>query len=133
MKAKDLRIDSIYDSVRWKQPVKLQLSDLNELYYRCYGAALDSEIIAEMFKPIELTEEWLIKLELIKQRDKPNDKYIWLFSFAGDFDCYFNVFGRNEICIEQYSEGALELEHIKYVHQLQNLYFALTGKELEIR
>ena len=27
----------------------------------------------------------------------------------------------------------IELEHIKYVHQLQNLYFALTGEELTLK
>ena len=30
-------------------------------------------------------------------------------------------------------DGAVYHEHIKYLHQLQNLYFALTGKELEIK
>ena len=35
------------------------------------------------------------------------------------------------------SESEIEVipflfKHIKYLHQLQNLYFALTGKELEV-
>lgn len=34
--------------------------------------------------------------------------------------------------LEDRESNGLELDHIQYLHQLQNLYFALTGTELEI-
>jgi hypothetical protein len=35
--------------------------------------------------------------------------------------------------VEQYSEGEEKLPHIKYLHQLQNLVFILTGEELIVK
>jgi len=66
-------------------------------------------------EPIPITEEWLLKLGFI------ND----------DAQRYF----KNGIYLILYDEGCTILHnqiHINYfyVHQLQNLYFALTGKEL---
>lgn len=69
--------------------------------------------------PIPLTKEWLLKLGIIY------DEFHDLFQIGGyDIDCgdnychfYFNEYG------DWYKE-------IKYVHQLQNLYFALTQEEL---
>jgi hypothetical protein len=37
-----------------------------------------------------------------------------------------------EVSLEQFGEGRCSLPHIKYVHQYQNLYYDLTGKELEV-
>jgi len=128
MKAKDLRIGNLLHTLEDKLTSVTEIitaKDLETIYFWCYNYN------ESQCKPIELTEEWLIKFGLVSLCVTNEVK--WLFTFGGDFDCYFNVFGRNEISIEQYSEGCLELEHIKYVHQLQNLYFALTGKELEIR
>ena len=57
-------------------------------------------------KPIPITEEWLIKF----------DKINWLLK---DYDGYYITFAGNVI-------------PVTHIHQLQNLYFALTGKELTI-
>ena len=75
----------------------------------------------DRINPILLTKHWLKKLGF---------KNTYLFSFATEFTCYVDE--NLNITIEQYSEGRFNLTHIKYVHQLQNLYFALTGKELDI-
>ena len=80
---------------------------------------------------IELTEEWLIKLGFepvsmmfenvpIKQFNSTNRKF-FLTKDIGKF--YLYLFNDREE--ELFNE-------IKYVHQLQNLFFALTGKELII-
>jgi hypothetical protein len=71
------------------------------------------------FWGIPITEEWLIKFGI-------NDK----FYFAGnlilceDEESYY-LADENDI--------GFGLRPIKYVHQLQNLYHSLTGKELEIK
>jgi hypothetical protein len=75
-------------------------------------------------EPIPLTEEWLLKLGIHKigcdnegddlfatKLNTPADE-VWLNRIEGDF--YLQEYGKK----------------IKYVHQLQNLYFALTNEEL---
>lgn len=71
--------------------------------------------------PIPLTEEWLTK-----------------FGFKIDSDGDYSL---GDVCLTRNSDGELKLYmamgHIapplKFVHQLQNLFFALTGKELELK
>lgn len=74
-------------------------------------------------QPIVLTEEWLLK-----------------FKFRGQFYFYHDNF----CCkLEKLTKGwearfivapnvSRILTHINYVHELQNLYYCLTGQELEI-
>mgnify|MGYP003656513470 FL=1 len=88
-----------------------------------FGTLFQITVIDERmydFKPIPLTEEWLVK-----------------FGFEYDVleEFYFEI---NDIRGQFYEEeNSFELDHYElancyYVHQLQNLYFALTGQELEI-
>lgn len=71
--------------------------------------------------PIPLTEEWLLKFGA-----KKVDEY-W-FSFHSYGIIKHNTF------IELYSgvKGDYICNSVKYVHQLQNLYFALTNENLTI-
>ena len=71
------------------------------------------------FEPIPLTEEWLLKCGFEKdeiivfyRKDETSSTFIIDFNF---------------VCLLGYS-------HVKIhsAHQLQNLYFALTGEELQI-
>jgi hypothetical protein len=74
-------------------------------------------------QPIPLTEEWLIKFgfESFHKRDfKKKGLFITTY-FATPQTLVDDDFGNKRV---------LEL---KYVHQLQNLYFALTNQELEIK
>lgn len=87
----------------------------------------------EKCRPIPLTEEWLVKFGAIdrnkEERDRFNFKEInWYFGFTepyGDFRIYQHP-DSLKYWLDQY-----HTIEIKYVHQLQNLYFALTGEELE--
>ncbi len=76
-------------------------------------------------EPIPLTEEWLIKFGFKKRLD---DQY-------SDF---------KKVCVGILSDSFYVGVHfgyeyyeyitkVKYVHQLQNLYFALTGEELILK
>jgi hypothetical protein len=83
-----------------------------------------------IYEPIPITEEWLMKFGATKYNgnrfylDLETKGVLQLFWNIGDdyFICEFNSCP-NHICYFN--------DH-KYVHQLQNLYFALTQKELEI-
>ena len=71
------------------------------------------------FRAIPLTEEWLLKCGFVENcyQDRFENKFIHV-------ECN-KIRGKTELWIEN-------IPHIKYIHQLQNLYFALTGEELQI-
>lgn len=82
------------------------------------------------FYAIPLTEEWLIKMGY--ERRGP----IWFHPTT----VLHEIWNRAKLGGEHYIAGRMEpdyflgiSEQIKYVHQLQNLYLSLTGKELEIK
>jgi hypothetical protein len=83
--------------------------------------------------PIPLTEDWLVRMgfelnRIIKNGERDERA-----------DYYFHpnrAFNLHAYKYKNYSEGGLSLEflpHVKFVHQLQNLYHALTGEELTIK
>lgn len=86
----------------------------------------------DYFRPIELTEEWLLRFGFKKDEDGAYD--------SRNDESYPLFMGRISIVNKQ-KEFFLWISiddyfysfawtKIKYVHQLQNLYFALTGEEL---
>lgn len=75
--------------------------------------------------PIPLTEEWLIKAGL-------EGKFI---TIGDDVHFEYDV-KNNELIIggpDACTYGQCFCAECKYVHQLQNLYFALTGEELTFK
>jgi hypothetical protein len=140
MKANELRIGSYYQSVKFNQPVKIDISDFRELYILCDYAELDEDIIAEMFKPIPLTEAWLIDFGLILKRipDEVDDKkyYDDVYLFNKEYEefglCRYNDNYYFDLVFNDDSGwGTIGVVEIKYVHQFQNLYWCICGKELE--
>jgi hypothetical protein len=75
----------------------------------------DNKLI--VLNPILLTEEWLIKLGFIKHVNQS----IWYTLNKVDV-WFFDGKYVNDIDVE-----------INFVHELQNLYFALTNEELQIK
>jgi len=73
-------------------------------------------------EPIPLSEEWLLKFGFEMEYSQLTNiyKYFLVNTPFGYSQGQFNVFTQT---------GCFSVE-IKYVHQLQNLYFALTNKEL---
>ena len=75
----------------------------------------------ENIKPIPLTEDWILKFGF--------NKYGEWFIINNMFAPYINIsIKHNKTTIGDNEE--YDIEMIKYVHDLQNLYFALTRKEL---
>lgn len=74
-------------------------------------------------EPIPLTEEWLLRFGFEEEGESfnLNDFSIELIGDDGRWCTYF---------FDTYHSVECSLSLIKYVHQLQNLYFALTGEEL---
>ncbi len=76
-------------------------------------------------EPIPLTEEWKLKFGF--------EKTEW-----DNFNSYRLIIGNNDYAIVLYSDGNCEVGDIitckiEYVHQLQNLYFALKSEELTFK
>jgi hypothetical protein len=76
---------------------------------------------------IPLTEEWMDKMGFMGMRnDFIGGNNWWRTNLSSNFQD-----GKlNKIWMP---DSALNLSHIEFVHQLQNLYFALTGTELTIK
>ena len=70
----------------------------------------------DRFAPIPLTEEWL-ECFGFKYSDLNGDSGLWKIP-------PFQIYGKYNQFIYDYRLD------VNYVHQLQNLYFALTGQEL---
>lgn len=101
----------------------------NYLYYKDKPTAIEVheiETIEERqdhsYKPIPLTEEWLLKFGFEHKRTEKADNY-YLDHFRITFTDKKNIY--------IVYANSLSFKYNKYyVHQLQNLYFALTGEEL---
>ena len=79
--------------------------------------------VISQYEPIPLTEEWLEKFGFdIKDKDRLD----WV---KGAFNLERSNEDNNKFCFEVYSHYI----PLDYVHQLQNLYFALTREELTIK
>ena len=77
-------------------------------------------------KPIPLTEEWLIKFGF----DKAGINVFRWYKKSGRNYHTFHLNQKSSIGTFYYSRSRIQ---INYVHQFQNLYFALTGEELTIK
>jgi hypothetical protein len=98
--------------------------------------------ILRNFHPIPLTESWITKLGLFVETEfmawgvKTNCIYtsigggIYLIK-KSDHKWIIGISSHDAATIDS-SDGD-ELNHISYVHQLQNLYFYITGDELKIK
>lgn len=86
---------------------------------------LEVEENPNKFRPIPLTEEWLIKLGFNK------NKYGYLVvPLNGVFD---EVDELRTSDFNDFVFGYYGYKNIKYVHQLQNLYYTLTGEKLTLK
>jgi len=92
-----------------------------------YGFAVNTGIIThnnsvndfEYLKPISLTEEWLLKFGFQKNG-------CYYISEETNIEFYLT---NGKLYCELYGETIFNIEN---VHQLQNLYFSLSGEELTI-
>lgn len=137
--ASELRIGNlIYDDSNTPLPVEYIHRDVVGLKNSMGGTdkyQTDPIISGDINKlsPIPLTEEWLVRFGFEKWKGELH-KDCW--SKAAKFHIDF-VDGK--ILLQNRYDGRLivdffnTLPHVKYVHQLQNLYHALTGEELKVR
>ena len=107
MNANELRIGSYYNFEG--RPIKLDGSFL---------AVYLQNKISLCLEPIKLTEQWLLDFGYTQKESFyriNSSRFVEVIIHDGGIDVC-----NHSVC----------LSHIKHVHQLQNLYFSLTGIEL---
>lgn len=132
MKAPELRIGNLIEAISpssWLYHAgQIQVEEITQ-----FGVNLSSgdHTVYEWdnIRPIPLTEEWLTQ-----------------FAFEKDEDGFFILeIGRKSFSISPNEDNHVVYRHdiglsytsihngLEYVHQLQNLYYALTGEELQLK
>lgn len=91
-------------------------------------------VYADMIEPIPLTEEILLKCGFIKD----NNGNYWIdlqthyLELMSSNVYWYPVYAQTPEMSHQ-DEQRVSINRIQYVHELQNLFFAITGTELELK
>ena len=123
MKASELRIGNI---LYWESKNGVTLPQNLVISWVILGNFDAQNIFCKDYTPIQLTEEWLLKFGFEYHHDTPHPNKVYRKNWS---EGYFDL----EHIISFYFGGNFISVELKYVHQLQNLYFALTGEELTIK
>lgn len=128
MEAKELRMGNLlltdYDYL-------VEVEFIHRNRFDCRECTTGNFVLNGKYKPILLTEQWLLKFGF--ERVTPTEN-------GYDNDCAYELknFGRialkNGFLItdQYYFLDGLDF-NLKHVHELQNLYYALTKQELTIK
>ena len=110
-----------------KDELILIIQDIND-------GSEEIEFYYENVKPIPITEEWLLKFGFEKEADFFS-KEINLIGVITSMDLVIpGTLWDHDTYIMKYTLHRTELlKHFKYIHELQNFYFALINQELEIK
>lgn len=126
MKKEDLRIGNLYNSAKWKIPVTCDLSDFYDLCALADGAT-DHPPISERFLPLPITEELLKKFGC-KSIGKLHPTYkIKNYIIEAPILEWKNNWGFRQIINK---DESVWLKDVSFMHELQNLYYALRSDEL---
>ncbi|EFK36804.1 Uncharacterised protein [Chryseobacterium gleum] len=122
MDKKELRIGNLIKYNGYEYTVKTIEDDLITVE--------ELEEAIEYYKPVELTSVWLDKFGFEKCSNS------WYKSLRLTDSLYIMIDRENHTWITQYEaidHYAIQIESLKYVHQLQNLYFFMSfgNNELE--
>jgi len=114
MNANELRIGN------WIQHKKGDILQMNIYHLSDIIGGTEISEQRHQYNPIPLTQEWLLKFGFEKDEDEEGTWYNQIALYEGN-ECF------------NYNASFFEHDNfvsIEYVHQLQNLYYALTGLEL---
>ena len=127
MEAEELRIGNL---LMWEDP-SLEIISVTEIlkrenYYSISFTGGCAQL--DEFIPIPLTEEWLNKFGFKKTTSGywSNGKLEIGYTTTDEW------FEYEYLSVSKDNIASTEMAELKYVHELQNLYFALTGKQLVI-
>jgi len=119
MKSNELRIGNLYSEngiAKTVMPIDIQ----NLL--RCEKHGIESDM-----KPIVLTEEWLLKFSFKHRIDRD------IVAYEKKNLIVEYLFDRWTARLYETHLTSIQIIELKFVHQLQNIYFALTSEELILK
>lgn len=133
MKAQELRIGNYLQDNEGELCRVEQLGDWGGNKDIIEASAINGPLINLPLSLIPLTEKWLIRFGFEELKDKyrlQNSSTIYDIIFIKEEKVLaledFLVAGSNVITVGY-------LNHIRFIHQLQNFYFALTSEELQLK
>ena len=120
--------------------------DKHLILFTSFFGLCNAEVSPDKFEPIPLTEEWLVEFGFKKERRKKVSpkhgsffsRNIWDYKYSFAYAKFRDDWGfYNSYTDAPDPKDNNKFDFIscgtKYVHQLQNLYFALTGEELTLK
>lgn len=128
MKANELRTENLVKAKPWNNEIlTVNFIDNKQTINKISIGFKEKEVgcFIEDVIPIPLTEEWLLKLGY-KKGDNNNRGQLFE-NWLGGFYLKDGLLKPKPYYFDNAFSETLE---IKYVHQLQNIHFALTGEEL---
>jgi hypothetical protein len=94
----------------------------------------DLRLPSSYIEPIELSEEWLIKLGFVLKRLDTEDTFERYYLPIPNSNLYIaNTITYQWVQLWDENHKSVGFGGCQYVHQLQNLYFSLTSLELNIK
>lgn len=145
MKTNELRIGN--KVIGYKCEATIQLIDtVNvEVYYGKYPDENTQVLSLKDIKPIKLTENLMYKFGFTREgTEAGDDGALQLGCAQTEQKLCFLWIPKEGRYTEKHAVGIwlgqdynnqqlkIDIKRVKYVHQLQNLYYALTGKELKL-
>lgn len=130
MDIRELRIGNL---IEYQDEILIVTSvsiDFVGAYSRGIGRIRFSDSQNFLFKPIPITEELLLKFGFEKNRSDEWSNYCSLEN--KDEDSLIIVFEKGEFYYSA-GEGVELSKKYKYIHELQNLNFAILGVDLDIK
>lgn len=119
MEANELRIGNYLEFTDTMVCAVTSIRSKNEFVVNDQWSSYATEV-----RPIPLTEKWLLKFGFEKHGE-------W-YCIRGNNMLSINVsIKHNKTTVGENEE--YEIDNMNFVHQLQNLYFALTGTELKTK
>lgn len=123
MESKELRIGNLtYYTVHDNMDERKSWNEVN---------TIDAEDLlaiskgAEGYSPIPLTEEWLLRMGFYKVNHIHGYSFYSTKAKRGEIDPHISIYERRT------EVRGSSVNHCLFVHQVQNLYYCITGKELE--
>jgi len=132
MKARDLRIgnyvNGLYGGIMKVAGIKVYTDEKCDVWLKKPDYSISGVFMIDTINPIKLTEEWFLKFGFNYGRISGN--FVW-FTKPVNNKNHHGVF---KIIVNPETGFFLNervMVRLEYVHQLQNLYFVLTGEELK--
>jgi len=126
-------VTGVYDDGEAEQRILCTVTGYDPYEFGIYVEAEEDVERYDYFKPIPITEDWLIKLGFVKKSFFTTGIVLEVFYFQLNDMVVYLLKGYIEVEIIVREEQFNFSKKWYYVHQLQNLYRAITQQPLTIK